>query len=78
MRIDPPMSVPVASVVIPAASAAPDPPDDPPGPHSVFHGLRVTPQMREAVMPERQNSGVVVRARITAPAFCRRSIIGSE
>jgi hypothetical protein len=31
MRTDPPMSEPVASVVLPAASAAPEPPDDPPG-----------------------------------------------
>ncbi len=44
MRIDPPMSVPVAMVVSPAASAAPEPPDDPPGPQSVFHGLRVMPR----------------------------------
>ncbi len=29
-------------------------------------------------MPERQNSGVVVRAKTMAPAFCSRSIIGSE
>jgi hypothetical protein len=32
MRIEPPMSVPVASTVVPAASDAADPPDEPPGP----------------------------------------------
>src|SRR4051794_36410328 len=30
-RIEPPMSDPIASVAIPAASAAADPPDEPPG-----------------------------------------------
>jgi hypothetical protein len=48
-RIEPPMSEPLASVVVPAASAAPDPPEEPPAPTSGFHGLRVTPQMREWV-----------------------------
>ena len=52
MRIEPPISVPVASVVMPAANAAPEPPDEPPGPHWVFQGLRVMPQMREWVTPE--------------------------
>lgn len=31
MRMDPPMSEPVASIVEPAASTAPEPPDEPPG-----------------------------------------------
>src|SRR5207248_10573706 len=78
MRIEPPISVPVASVVKPAASAAPEPPDEPPGPKSRFHGLRVTPQMREWQTPDRQNSGVVVRPWTMAPAASSRSIIGSE
>ncbi len=30
MRIEPPMSEPLASVVVPAASEAPEPPDEPP------------------------------------------------
>ena len=47
MRIEPPISVPVARVVKPAASAAPAPPDEPPGPYSRFHGLWVVPQIRE-------------------------------
>jgi hypothetical protein len=45
-RIEPPMSVPVASGVVPAASAAADPPDEPPALVSRFHGLRVTPHRR--------------------------------
>ncbi len=43
MRIDPPMSEPVASIADPAASAAAPPPVEPPGLYSVFHGFRVTP-----------------------------------
>ena len=46
MRIEPPMSDPKASVAKPAASAAPDPADDPPGEYSRFHGLWVVPQAR--------------------------------
>lgn len=49
MRMDPPMSLPVASVVSPAASAAPDPPDDPPVVKRRFHGLRMTPHSFDQV-----------------------------
>ena len=68
MRIEPPMSEPLASVVVPAASAAPEPPEEPPAPTSGFHGLRVTPQMRECVKSAHENSGAVVRACTIAPA----------
>jgi hypothetical protein len=43
IRIDPPMSEPLASVDVPDARDAPDPPDEPPTPYSRFQGLRVTP-----------------------------------
>jgi hypothetical protein len=43
------MSEPVASVAKPAASAVPEPPDDPPGVIARFHGLRVIPQSRVQV-----------------------------
>ena len=42
MRIDPPVSDPMAMKVLPTATDAPEPPEDPPGMHSVFHGLRVS------------------------------------
>jgi hypothetical protein len=42
-RIEPPMSLPSSRPVSPAASAAALPPDEPPGPHSTFHGLLVVP-----------------------------------
>src|SRR5918911_4737413 len=44
MRILPPVSVPVVPAASPAAIAAPEPPLDPPGIASRFHGLRVAPK----------------------------------
>src|SRR3954463_5897411 len=76
MRIEPPMSEPIASVAIPAANAAAEPPDDPPGVHSRFHGLRVTPQRLLQVTPSKNNSGAVVCACRTAPAATSLSIPG--
>ena len=49
MRIDPPVSVAVAIETMPAASAAADPPLEPPGVRSRFHGFRVGPNTRFAV-----------------------------
>jgi len=43
MRIEPPPSVAVAIGAIPAAIAAPEPPDEPPGDASRFQGFRVGP-----------------------------------
>src|SRR5215472_8850892 len=62
------MSEPVASVAVPAASAAPEPPLDPPGEYSVFHGLRVTPHSLDHVTGAQENSGVVVLAWTIPPA----------
>ena len=45
IRIEPPVSVPIASGTSPAATAAADPPLDPPGTRSRFHGLRVDPRV---------------------------------
>ena len=43
------MSEPVARGAVPAASDAPDPPDEPPGLKARFQGLCVTPQRLEWV-----------------------------
>ena len=61
------MSEPLASVEVPDASEAPEPPDEPPTANSGFHGLRVTPWMREWVNAAHENSGAVVRAWTIAP-----------
>ena len=42
-RIDPPMSLPWATATMPAATAAAEPPDDPPVERSSAQGLRVGP-----------------------------------
>ena len=49
IRIEPPMSEPLASSDVPLASEAPDPPLEPPTATSGFHGLRVMPQSFEWV-----------------------------
>ncbi len=67
------MSEPLARVVVPAASAAPEPPEEPPTAYSGFQGLRVTPQRRVCVNGAQENSGVVVRAWTIPPAVRMRS-----
>src|SRR5689334_12310507 len=42
MRVEPPPSDDMLIGVIPAATAAAEPPDEPPGVRARFHGLRVT------------------------------------
>jgi hypothetical protein len=69
----PPMSVPIASGVIPAATDAEAPPEDPPGVKAGSHGLRVTPDSRLSVRPNMASSGVVVLPMMTAPAARSRS-----
>ena len=44
MRIDPPVSLPMAMKAMPDATAAADPPLDPPGMHSMSQGLRTAPK----------------------------------
>ena len=43
IRTEPPPSDPCAIGTIPAATAAPDPPEDPPAVREVSHGFRVGP-----------------------------------
>ena len=66
------MSDPVARLAMPAARAAPEPPDEPPGLYSRFHGLRVTPHSLESVIAAQQNSGVAERAWMMPPASMMR------
>ena len=73
MRIEPPVSEPSESGPSRAATAAPAPPDEPPGVRSRFHGFDVRPYSADSVVPQKQNSGFVVLAKITAPAASRRS-----
>src|SRR5258708_24200354 len=72
LRIDADVSSPRASVEKFAASAAPEPPEEPPTVRSRSYGFRVTPNMEPYVSPP-ANSLKVVLPRMIAPAFLRRS-----
>src|SRR5260370_41134795 len=76
MRMDPPPSLPVQAGNIPAATAAADPPDEPPGVRLVSHGLRVTPCSGVFVKLTAPNSDAVVSPTRTAPAWRGRSASG--
>ena len=67
MRIEPMPSLPCATATMPEATAAAEPPDDPPGVRLRFHGLRVTPNL-ESVAPKTHSSGTRVKPTTTAPA----------
>ena len=68
MRIDPPPSLAWAAGTMPAATAAAEPPDEPPGVRSRLHGLRLGPNRVGSVTGCRPNSGVLVLPKITRPA----------
>ena len=72
MRIEPAPSTASAAGTRPAATAAPEPPLEPPGVRSTSHGLRVTPQVTDSVNGHSPSSGIVVLPTITAPAARRR------
>jgi hypothetical protein len=59
---------------MPAATAAPEPPLDPPALRSVFQGLRVGPYAAGSVVACVHNSGTLVRPTITKPASSSRSV----
>ncbi len=70
---DPAPSVPWATGPMPAATAAADPPLDPPDVRDSPHGLRVGPISRLPASPFQPNSEVFVFPRMMAPAARRRS-----
>jgi hypothetical protein len=55
------------------ASAAAEPPLDPPAVRARFHGLRVAPKTAFTVFGPKANSGVLVLPSTMAPAFRSRS-----
>ena len=71
MRIEPSVSVPSAMSANPAATAAPEPPLDPPATCAGFHGLAVRPKCGFSVVIPQANSCVFVLPITSAPA--RRS-----
>src|SRR5450755_2733289 len=67
-RIEPPVSVPIASGASNPATAALDPPDEPPGIRVRSHGLRVTPYAEFSVDEPIANSSMLVLPTMTMPA----------
>src|SRR5689334_16929084 len=73
MRIDPPPSDPVHRSTSPAATAAAEPPDEPPLVRCGAQGLRVGPNTRLSVSAWKPYAGVLVLPTTIAPAARRRS-----
>jgi len=73
IRIDPPPSPPLAIGTIRAATAAADPPLDPPGVRPGSQGLRVAPKSSDSVTGSSPSSGVAVLPKITSPARLERA-----
>src|SRR5215472_926193 len=68
MRVEPPPSFAWAAGTMPAATAAAEPPLDPPTERVRSHGLRVGPNASGSVVTELPSSGVFVLPRNTNPA----------
>ncbi len=68
MRIEPAPSVPSAAAARPAATAAAEPPLDPPAMRDGSHGLRVAPKASDSVVASASSSGTCVLPISTAPA----------
>src|SRR5215470_11576061 len=72
--IEPPVSEPSAIGAMRAATAAADPPLEPPGVRSSAHGLRAGPNAEFSVDEPIANSSQLVLPMTTAPAVSRRTI----
>ena len=72
-RIEPPVSVPIAHGALPAATAAAEPPELPPGTRVGSHGFVVGPKAEFSVDEPIANSSWFVLASSGAPARVRRS-----
>ena len=66
--MEPPPSLAWATGTIPEATAAPEPPLEPPGECSVFQGLRVGPYASGSVVGRIPSSGAFVLPTKTKPA----------
>src|SRR6202167_873471 len=74
-RIEPPVSVPMASGASYAATAAAEPPDEPPGILVRSHGLWLGPNAEFSVEEPIANSSMFVLPRMIAPACLSRRVI---
>src|SRR3989442_1015013 len=72
--IEPPPSVACAIGTMPAATAAAEPPLDPPALKARFHGFFVAPKRRGSVDGASPISGVFALPKMTRPARFRRAV----
>ena len=72
-RIEPPVSVPVAAGARRAATAAAEPPLEPPGTRAGSQGLRAGPYQLVSLEEPMANSSMLVLPSITMPAARSRS-----
>ena len=68
IRIEPVPSLPDAAPMSPAATAAAEPPLEPPGDSSGLQGFRVRPKSAGSVAQWLPNSAVLVRPQMMSPA----------
>ena len=78
MRVEPPVSVPMAISHMPSATATAPPEVEPPGTRVRSNGLPGVPKCGLAPTPEKANSLMLVLATITAPAARRRFTTGAS
>jgi hypothetical protein len=77
--IEPPVSEPSAHGVMPAVTAAAEPPPEPPGTRDGSHGLRDGPHAEFSVEEPIANSSVFVLPRSESPAaFTRAATVASK
>ena len=76
--MEPAPSEAVATAASPAATAAPLPPEEPPGVRSAFQGFRVTPQVGDSVNIVQASSGRLVLPITIAPAARSRLTISQS
>src|SRR4051812_4206987 len=72
-RIEPPVSVPIAHGASPPATAADEPPEEPPGIRLGSQGLLVAPYAEFSVEEPIANSSMLVLPSSTVPASCSRA-----
>src|SRR5438046_299313 len=72
--IAPPVSLPSDARPRPAATAAADPPDDPPGMYPSFHGFWHVPKCGLSLVTPAANSWRFVLPTRTAPASASRAV----
>ncbi len=71
-RMEPPVSEPSVTHAMPAATAAAEPPELPPGTRPRSHGLRVGPNAEDSVVEPNANSSMFSLPSGTPPASMMR------